>query len=510
MAIDSSSPSSPSPNFPAETNHSETRKSHVVYKTKEIKFFNLKKKRIILQNENGPCPLIALCNVLLLRKDMKLDRPLVEVSQERLLSLAAELLIDVDGKDEVYIENHRRKISHAISLLPSFANGVNVNIKFRRIDDFELTPELAIFGLLKIPLYHAWIVDPQDVETVSAIGSKSYNDLITGLVTLETQTVKARSDQSSEKCSAAVGFFSQGCLKARGDIEEEKALNRALKLSEKEMLGMDTTCGDSSSSGRDSLYSAYFMSEDDTVDSGSSSCTSTPRSILCQRFKCDDQFSSKESDSDVGNKINAGEEVSSTTPVTKNGNHEHVTLELPPMVYYVEKCICSDSNGLTPREGKSTLYLLCTETTYIFLTFLSKLCEFSGEVISEFLSNNASQLTFPGLFFLEQRLEEDELCVFFCNNHFYTMLKHDNALYTLVTDQGYMNERDLVWEKLNKVKGDSVFVTGDFKVVKCDSSSNTAETIFSSINSCSKEVDEIDPDLKMAMELQQKEWGSGH
>lgn len=30
-----------------------------------------------------------------------------------------------------------------------------------RIDDFEFTPECAIFDLLDIPLYHGWIVDPQ-------------------------------------------------------------------------------------------------------------------------------------------------------------------------------------------------------------------------------------------------------------------------------------------------------------------------------------------------------------
>lgn len=30
-----------------------------------------------------------------------------------------------------------------------------------RIDDFEFTPERAIFDLLGIELYHGWIVDPQ-------------------------------------------------------------------------------------------------------------------------------------------------------------------------------------------------------------------------------------------------------------------------------------------------------------------------------------------------------------
>ncbi|CAN7109535.1 unnamed protein product, partial [Brassica rapa subsp. narinosa] len=46
--------------------------------------------------------------------------------------------------------------------------------------------------------------------------------------------------------------------------------------------------------------------------------------------------------------------------------------------------------------------------------------------------------------------------------------EYGNELYNLVTDQGYLNERDLVWEKLNEVNGDSVFVDGDFKVFKCE------------------------------------------
>lgn len=35
--------------------------------------------------------------------------------------------------------------------------------------------------------------------------------------------------------------------------------------------------------------------------------------------------------------------------------------------------------------------------------------------------------------------------------------QYGNELYNLVTDQGYLNERDLVWEKLNEVLANYVY-----------------------------------------------------
>ncbi|KAL0727235.1 hypothetical protein Bca4012_023328 [Brassica carinata] len=478
MAIDFSQLPPPTSNFPArkkETNQAsqnEARRKDLSYKTKEIKF-RKRDKRIILQNENGPCPLIAICNVLLLRNDVNLHPDRFQVSQERLLSLVADVLFDSD--DDEFTENRQQKIADAINLLPSFADGINVDIKFRRIDDFECTPELAIFELLKIPLYHGWIVDPQDFETAIAIGCKSYNDLMTALVTLETQTLKALIGQSSRKTrSFAVSTpasSAEDSKLGRGDIEEERVLLQALRLSEGDTLGFDTRRD--SSSGGDSVYGysdAYLMSEDDSLvgsmDAGSP-CTSTPGSDLTGVSQDDDNVALYEAEKAVtlGSPVYKGK-----SPLGQSSSEGKGT------------------KGLTPREG---------------------------ELIKNFLNNNTSQLTFPGLFFLEQGLEEGELCVFFRNNHFYTMLKYDNELYNLVTDQGYLNERDLVWEKLNEVNGDSVFVNGDFKVFKCESDnwnqenalSKTADYIYSINSSASKEGMEVDPDLKMAMELQEQELG---
>lgn len=48
--------------------------------------------------------------------------------------------------------------------------------------------------------------------------------------------------------------------------------------------------------------------------------------------------------------------------------------------------------------------------------------------------------------------------VFFRNNHFNSLFKHeDGALYLLVTDQGYLREGGVIWERLSGIDGDTAF-----------------------------------------------------
>jgi hypothetical protein len=47
---------------------------------------------------------------------------------------------------------------------------LDVNVKFTGVRDFEYTPECIIFDLLRIPLFHGWLVDPQTPEVVAAVG----------------------------------------------------------------------------------------------------------------------------------------------------------------------------------------------------------------------------------------------------------------------------------------------------------------------------------------------------
>ncbi|VUZ55243.1 unnamed protein product [Hymenolepis diminuta] len=96
---------------------------------------------------------------------------------------------------------------------------------------------------------------------------------------------------------------------------------------------------------------------------------------------------------------------------------------------------------------------------------------FAGLLAEEFLQSTASQLTLCGLCELNDRLREGELAVFFRNNHFNTIYKKKGSIYVLLTDVGFVNEPNFVWETLNNIDGDSQFVNAEFKVVIQSSSS---------------------------------------
>ncbi|KAK1565294.1 hypothetical protein Q3G72_023470 [Acer saccharum] len=618
-----------------------------IHKTKTIQFLG-RTTPIVLQNDNGPCPLLAICNVLLLRNNLNLSPDIGEVSQEKLLSLVAERLIDsnsnvnMQNKDAGYVENQQQNISDAIDLLPRLATGIDVNLKFRRIDDFEFTPECAIYDLLDIPLYHGWIVDPQDFDTTEAIGSKSYNALMGELVALESIRGECRSN-SEEDCvdfaaatTATLGVPSPCLSKTRsfddsphsvsdqqntrkGDAEEAEELMRILKLSETEQ---PTSLGDSTeengSGATMSVNSDKYSSNKVALDSihtlekhigvGDQSfhqpepSISEHGSVLSNDSNNNqsgdiklDQSSKKESGERVVEKTSVetlvqvevtvspspgkatmsvvethvdksqgGEEVENQSTQSTSvadvhepadnrcgyGTTEVSNLSVPnadsdsssgriqstdvpetypssvdgsePM-YEGEECIIDSGTAVYEDrepvyEGEVILAEQADKTTSDACNVGSndEITPKQGELIRNFFRNNASQLTFYGLFCLQDGLKERELCVFFRNNHFSTMFKFDGELYLLATDQGYINQPDLVWEKLNEVNGDTVYMTSNFKEFKLDSHPNdtwdehgamssTADYL-ASIDSAAHAGLDINSDLQLAIALQQQEF----
>ncbi|XP_076450790.1 ubiquitin carboxyl-terminal hydrolase MINDY-1-like [Babylonia areolata] len=252
-----------------------------VYYVKWI-LFNNTKVPIITQNENGPCPLLAIMNVLLLKGKVCLA-PLVEmITSEQLMAHLGDCVVESKPKnlDEAHRVNYEQNMQDAMNLMYKLQTGLDVNVKFTGVSDFEYTSECIIFDLLEIGLYHGWLVDPQDQENVKAVGKCSYNQLV------------------------------------------EKVIQNK-------------------HSAKDALVQEALIAE-------------------------------------------------------------------------------------------------------------------------QFLDSTASQLTYHGLCELSSTVKEQELCVFFRNNHFSTMYKHNNELFLLVTDQGFLTESKVVWETLSNVDGDCHFVDANF------------------------------------------------
>lgn len=250
-----------------------------VYHIKWINFHETRRPTIT-QNKNGPCPMIAIANLLLLRGNIDLPAQCELISGERILSILTDhlLLRAPENLEEEQMLNLESNILDALRLIPEMEKGLDINVRFTGITDFEYTSTLNLFDMFNIPIYHGWLVDPDDEDLRIALGNQSYNQIL------------------------------------------------ELKFS------------------------------DDPLD-------------------------------------------------------------------------------------------------------LVK-----GLLIDEFLQLSASQLTFYGLSALLTSMRNGQLAVLFRNNHFSTILKHQDRIYVLVTDMGFLNETSIVWEVLNDLDGDTQFVDSLFKL----------------------------------------------
>ncbi|XP_039773617.1 ubiquitin carboxyl-terminal hydrolase MINDY-1-like [Panicum virgatum] len=128
------------------------------------------KYRILLQDKDGPCSLIAISNYLILKGRMTLPN-LMEVCLESV----AELVYV-----EVFKNMKNEEYSEVMDVLVQSAKGLDIDILFLSVDGFEDTPQYRIFGTLGIPLYHSCMLNldlEEDASTFSAIEGRSFDQL---------------------------------------------------------------------------------------------------------------------------------------------------------------------------------------------------------------------------------------------------------------------------------------------------------------------------------------------
>ena len=77
---------------------------------------------ILMQNENGPCPLLALANVLILRGGIYIHPDFSEVSFEELSARLAEHMLDksatLSESDEELRANQQQNLADGMGLFP--------------------------------------------------------------------------------------------------------------------------------------------------------------------------------------------------------------------------------------------------------------------------------------------------------------------------------------------------------------------------------------------------------
>jgi hypothetical protein len=299
---------------------------------------------ILLQNENGPCPLLAAANCLLLKGAISLPPSIVVgagvVTIDQLVNILAEKVLvgnnsNAGKQQEEERQQQEHHIQEVLTVFPSLQFGMDVNPKFTNgISGVEYTMELNAFDLLYVELVHGWLIDPTEVEYDLILLSNLGDD---------------------------------GQAQAPQHQTYNQLINQIIK-------------GNEASSVLEAMHASSESNDNNNED-------------------------------------NTLFDVTTTTATT------------------IEE----------KRQKHHELSTLATQ----------------GSLIHGFLERSSHQLTQYGLHTLYEHLPEGALVVFFRNNHFNTLTKHDGMLYLLVTDLGYATV-DIMWEKLDVIDGDTEYMTAEF------------------------------------------------
>ncbi|KAL7443128.1 hypothetical protein ACHAXM_008674 [Skeletonema potamos] len=351
----------------------------MAYQIKSIRYQNNPRK-ILLQNINGPCPLLAAANALLLRGVIALSSECIRngvASTDDVVSMLANRALMRSTEKSSHHHHEEYHLNEVLSILPTLQHGMDVNPQFTSPQSVEYTHNLAAFDMLGVELVHGWVVDPQDTETCAVVERKSYNELIELVI-----------------CG--------------GDDEMKKEVGRLEELKvekERQLMMVLDSCKGNNKQIQTTEEGGVEVVTNDVPDHNTESSTSTlhghsnePLSIQQQQQQQQQQADIEQEIADIGLKL------------------EEASLQIS-----------------------------------------------RAEVAHAFLTSTSHQLTYHGLEQLHNYIGNDTLHVFFRNNHFGTITKHNDMLYLLVTDLGYANTPEIIWEKLDSIDGNTEYVNEYFE-----------------------------------------------
>ncbi|KAM5441683.1 hypothetical protein MferCBS31731_003364 [Microsporum ferrugineum] len=144
----------------------------------------LRQSPVLVQNENGPCPLLALVNSLVLRSPLGAKTPLIRAlhSRERISlglliqALFDELISSSDGSEEL------PDIEALSVFLTMLHTGMNVNPRLTPIlhpptpGTFLKTRDIELYSVFNLPLVHGWAAAPSSPTHEALLRVAEYHD----------------------------------------------------------------------------------------------------------------------------------------------------------------------------------------------------------------------------------------------------------------------------------------------------------------------------------------------
>ncbi|KAJ1914937.1 hypothetical protein H4219_004568 [Mycoemilia scoparia] len=183
------------------------------------------------QQKNGPCPLIALLNVLILRGDIQLGQTnnAKSIGNERAVALLADYILSQHHLAKTASEED---IDELLKLIPTLCSGLDVNVRFSSNFGFDTdTPASRLFRACKVDLVHGWVVDPENEARLAKILRENCRDNYEGAVEFivnsdrDSQGHVVRSTESPEANnsgnSQAVGSPKAGCSKDSSPVNQD-------------------------------------------------------------------------------------------------------------------------------------------------------------------------------------------------------------------------------------------------------------------------------------------------
>jgi len=372
----------------------------------------------------------AAANALLLRGVIQLPASCIRstvVSIEELVTLFADRALrkndmsqnetdfskpfTAEEKEAILLrkKQSQHQIEELMEILPSLQYGMDINPKFMLgPEGYEYTKNLIAFDLMGVDLVHGWLLDPKD-KTAEIIGKKTYNELI---------EIVVKGKDVEDEINKVQGTIQKN-KESLDNFERGKSTEESEKIEQKNEKNKET------------LENNTENEEDEESD-----------------WVQVDEENEKLENSNVESKTADGDKksVESNEDLEKN-NEDSKAVDNDGKINHEEDALDTLRKEIVDLEQK------CLE--------LQDLAT-KGQVVNLFLSETGHQLTRYGLEKLHEHVQELGVCVFFRNNHFSTMTMFEGQLFLLVTDLGYANVDEVVWEKLDAIDGNTDYFNAFF------------------------------------------------